>query len=79
MNGQQQQEDYTVEQLLKAVSAYGDSFDDQVPLDLLTAAASSFRSKELMKSLLQRIDNNSPVGNWSEFTLSFLSRTEETA
>jgi hypothetical protein len=79
MTGHCEQDEYTVEQLRQAVSAYGASFNDQVPLDLLTAAASAFRSMELMKALLQRINDNRPVGNWPQFTLGFLSGTNETA
>lgn len=77
MTGQAPQEVYTIEQLQQAVSAYDSSFDDQVPLDLLTAAAGSFRSMELMKALLQCIDSGVPVRNWSEFTLRFLAGIEE--
>ena len=70
---------YTVAQLQQAISAYGSNFDDPVPLALLTAAAGSFRSMELMSELLQRIDSGVPVGNRSEFTLQFLSGIDETS
>ncbi|MEZ5490428.1 MAG: hypothetical protein R3F50_08940 [Gammaproteobacteria bacterium] len=77
MSRQTQQRTYTVAQLQQAVSAYDLIFDDQVPLHLLAAAAGSFRSMELMRTLLQCIDSGVPVTNWSEFTLRFLSGIEE--
>lgn len=67
---------YTLEQLQQAVSAYGDRFKDPVPLDLLTAAASTFRSTELMTILLDCIRSNSPVADWHEFTVKFRHRLE---
>lgn len=58
--------------LQRAVDIYNSSFDDEVPLSLLTSAALSFRSSELMSSLLDRVRKENPVGNWNEFSRKFL-------
>lgn len=67
---------YSVEQLQQAVTAYGDRFNDPVPLDLLAGAANRFRSSELMATLLDCINNQAPIGNWQEFAVHFLSEPE---
>lgn len=63
---------YSCEQLQRAVDEYNSSFGGTVPLELLTAAASTFRSRELMSLLLDRVGANDPVRNWNEFTFRFL-------
>lgn len=65
---------YSPEQLLKAVNAYDSIFGNSVPLDLLTVAALSFRSTELMTALLDRIKKNDPVADWDEFKVIFLNQ-----
>ena len=63
---------YSIEQLQEAVIAYGERFNDPVPLDLLAGAANRFRSSELMATLLDCINNQAPIGNWQEFAVRFL-------
>ena len=62
---------YSSEQLRKAVNVYRIRFEDAVPLGLITAAASAFRSSELMTNLLDRVRTNQPVGNWKQYSDDF--------
>ena len=64
---------YSSDQLQQAVTAYNAHFDDDVPLGLIAAAASAFRSSELMSLLLNRVSNDKKIESWSEFTRRFLS------
>jgi len=63
---------YSRDLLQQAVDIYNSSFEDEVPLSLLTSAALSFRSSELMSSLLDRVREDNPVRNWNEFSRRFL-------
>lgn len=74
-SGEARQAVYTLEQLQQAVITYDLYFNDPVPLSLLTAAAGSFRSVELMRILLRCIETREPVDNWSEFSVSFLAES----
>ena len=65
-------EGYSSDQLREAVSVYNAQFNEAVPLDLITAAATEFRSCELMTALLNRVNENDPIKNWNAFTLQFL-------
>lgn len=67
---------YSSAQLQRAVDVYSSSFGNSVPLELLTAAARAFRSRELMSLLLDKVKANDPIQNWSEFTLSFLNDSD---
>jgi hypothetical protein len=68
---------YSTEQLQQAVQAYHSHFNDTVPLGLITAAASTFRSRELMTSLLDRVKANAPITSWIEFSTEFQGRDQD--
>lgn len=63
---------YSRDLLQQAVNIYNSSFEDEVPLSLLTSAALSFRSSELMSSLLDQVREDNPIMNWNEFSRRFL-------
>jgi len=63
---------YSRNLLQQAVDIYNATFEDEVPLSLLTSAARSFRSSELMSQLLDRVREGIPVANWNEFSRRFL-------
>ena len=63
---------YSQDLLQQAVDIYKASFEDEVPLSLLASAARSFRSSELMRSLLDRVKEEKPVSNWHDFSRKFL-------
>jgi len=65
---------YSTGQLQQAVQAYNSYFDDTVPLGLIATAAITFRSSELMTSLLNRIKANASIESWHEFSAEFHER-----
>ena len=67
---------YSRKQLQQAVQQYHSRFGDAVPLGLITAAASAFRSSELMSMLLDRVKSNDPVQDWGEFSGWFLNSSQ---
>ncbi len=71
-DSQHRMQAYSNEQLQQAVGLYNTRFNDNIPLELLTSAASAFRSRELMSTLLDRVAANEPVRNWEEFSDRFL-------
>jgi hypothetical protein len=68
---------YSTEQLQQAVQAYFSHFNDTVPLGLITAAAGTFRSRELMTSLLDRVKANAPITSWNQFSTEFQDRDQD--
>ena len=68
---------YSRKQLQQAVQEYHSRFGDSVPLGLITAAASAFRSSELMSMLLDRVKANDPVQDWAEYSAQFLNSSQQ--
>ena len=63
---------YSRDLLQQAVDIYNATFEDEVPLSLLTSAARTFRSSELMSQLLDKVREGDPVRNWNKFSRGFL-------
>ena len=69
---------YSRDLLQRAVDIYSTTFQDEVPLSLLTSAARTFRSSELMSELLDRVREGNGVRNWNEFSRRFLQNKTST-